>query len=58
MDLVVPVSGAGNSVIFGLVIPSSPGLVGLSYHMQAIVPDPQSALGLVMSAAASAVTGF
>ena len=56
-DVAVPVVGAGNSATLTFPVPAVPAFVGLVYYQQAIVPDPQSAAGLVMSDAATAVVG-
>ena len=54
-DVVIPIPGAANSATLTYPVPALPALIGSIYYQQAIVPDPQSVVGFVMSDAATAV---
>jgi alpha-tubulin suppressor-like RCC1 family protein len=58
-EATVLLQGSGGRALFQIPIPNSLGLVGLNFHNQAIVFDPQASnpLGLVVSDAAEAVVG-
>jgi hypothetical protein len=58
IDAAAFLAGANNQARFELPIPNMPGLVGLHFFNQAIVPDPAAnALGAVVSDAAEGVIG-
>lgn len=58
-DAVVLVSGAAGNAVFEMPIPNDAGLIGLRFHNQAFVLDPNAGnpLGAVVSDAAEAVVG-
>jgi hypothetical protein len=57
-DVAIAVPGAAGSATFTFPIPAMPALVGLSFHQQAIVPDPVAGgARFVLSDAATGVVG-